>query len=116
MTAWFLVELHDHFNEAVAALPAQHVAEIGRHLVRRFVVAALRMPVFSVDSRPKVTAEKVWSQREGCQQGQHQESFCSINQCHRRQSPSEVWPVQDKQLAQPLVQGSCQMQDLELDL
>ena len=115
MTARFLVELEDNLNETVAAFLLQRVCEIGSHLVRLHVLICARL-IVRADSRPKVTAEKVWSQREASQQCQHQEAFCSINQYQRRHSPSEVWPVEDKQPALTPVQGSCQMLDRVLDL
>ena len=115
LAARFLVELEDDLNETVAALLLQHVSEIGSHLVRLRVLICAWL-IFRADSGPKVTAEKVRSQREGSQQCQHQEAFCSINQYQRRHSPSAVWPVQDKQLALRPVQGACQMLDRKLDL
>ena len=114
LTTRFLVELQDNLNETVAAFLLQRFSEIGSDLIGLHVLVCARL-VFRADSRPKVPAEKVWSQREASQQCQHQEAFCSINQYQRRHSPSEVWPVQDKQPAQTPVQGSCQMLDWGLD-
>src|ERR1044072_1187669 len=91
LTTRFLVELQDYLNEAVAALLRQRVSEIGGDFIRLLIIASAQDLVLPIGGGPKAATEKVWSQGEGRQQSQRKEAFCSINQCHRRHSPSEVF-------------------------
>ena len=61
-------------------------------------------------------AQQAWSQREACQQGQHEEAFCYMRRCHCHLISVVSWPVLDKQLAQPSLQGLCQMHESDLEL
>ena len=85
LTAGLVVELEDYLNEAIAAF-AERIAEVGGDLVRLFTLASVRIFAFGVGGE-NVTAQKAWSQREARQQGQHQESFCSMVSSSMLSSP-----------------------------